>query len=397
VSRLYQARLRHARHFEGVLAEARELFASGGGGQQGGLARFEEERQNLFTAMRWASDLAGADDAAADLHIRFLTLGSQFLILRQPAAERARMLDAGVTAARRLGRLAFESLFLHQLSNAYFVTGDYQRAVELGAATNAVEYDLREIDDEALLLSYNSDPYADTARVTGEIDRKQAFYELTDLLHRHLEGITDAPAPQAETALRAIELAEAVLTGFRENGDKVSEAAALSALGMAYAEAGDFARAVEISQQGRRLYRELTDRRGEADLVGRLVWFYATLDDVRTASDLAAEALTLYRQAKDAGREMLAHATLGVLRSLTGEHRAAVEQHQRALELARGLGDSVYEAVILGQLAVCAEQLGDREQMLARSEEATAVLERAGREDAALLRRSLEAERARGT
>jgi tetratricopeptide (TPR) repeat protein len=397
VARLYQARLRHARHFEGVLVKARELFASAGGGQQGGLARFDEEQQNLLAALRWASDLAGGDDAAADLQIRFLTLGSQFLILRQHADERARMLDAGVRAARRLGRPAFESLFLRQLSDAYFVTGDYQRAVELGATINAVEYDLREIDDEALLLSYDGHPFADTARVMGEVDRKQAFYELTGLPHRRLEGIADAPAPQAETAPRAIELAEVSLAGFKENGDKVGKAAALSALGMSYADAGDFARAIDISQQGRRLYRELTDRRGEADLVGRLVWFYAALGDVRTASDLAAEALTLYRQSKDAGGEMLAHATLGVLCSLAAEHRAADEHYQRALGLARELGDLVYEAVILGKLAVCAEQLGDREQLLARSEEATAVLERAGREDASLLRRSVEAERPRGT
>lgn len=395
MSRLYEARLLHARHFEGVLAEARELFAGGGGGQQSGLARFEEEPQ-IFQAMSWASGLAATDDAAADLCIRFLTLGSQFLTLRQPAAERARMLDAGVEAARRLGRPAFESLFLQQLSNLYFVAGDYRRAVELGAAANAVEYDLRGID-EALLLSYNSDPYADAARVTGEIDRKQAFYELTGLLQRRLEGTADAPAPRDETAPRAIELAEASLKGFREKGDRVGEAAALSELGMGHALAGDFARAVEISRRGGLIYRELGDRRREADLVGRLVWFYATLGDVRAASDLAAEALTLYRGAKDAGGEMLAHAALGVLSSLAGGHRAAVEHHQRALELARRLGDTAHEAVILGQLAVCAEQLGDREQMLARSEEATAALERAGREDAGLLRRSLEAERARGT
>ena len=395
MSRTYEARLRHAQHFGGVLAEARRLFASANGGQQSGLTQFEKEQQNIFAAMRWAADLAGTDDAAADLHFRFLGLGSQFFILRQHTAERARMLDAGVTAARRLNRPAYESLFLRQLSNTYFVTGDYRRAVEFSAAANAVDYDLHEIEEEALLLSYEGHPFADAARVIGEIDHKEAFYELAGLLQRRLEGPAEAPAAQAETALQVIGLTEVSLRVFRENGDKVGEAAALATLGMAHADAGDFASAVKISQQGRRAFRELRDRQGEAYLVCRLVRFYAALDDVRTASALAEELLMPYRQAKDAGGEVLARASLGLLHSLAGEHHAAVEQHRRALEIARGLGDQMYEAVILGQLAVCAEQRGDREQMLARSEDAAVVLERAGHKDASLLRRSLEAERTR--
>lgn len=392
----YEARLRHARYFEGVLNEARKLDARGAG-QQGSLARFEQDRENILTALRWTTRLAG-DDAVADLCVRFLCIGSSFLILRQHSAERVGWLEAGLAAARRLNQPAFESLFLHQLGNAYFISGDCQRAVALSTEANAVEFDLRQIvDDDALLSSYGGGPYAEASYVIGEIDRKGAFYELVSLLHRRLEGgVDDEPASTVTDAQEGIELAQTALHGFRESGDKASEAAALAALGMASADAGDLARAIETSHQARRLYCELKDKRSEADTIGRLVWFYSTSNDQRRSFHLAAEALALYQQVPDAGGEMLAHATLGVLHSLACEHGHAVEHHQRALDLARRLGDTNYEAVILGQLSLCAELLGDRKQMLARAEEAAAVLERSGNHDVLLLKRALDAEKRKG-
>lgn len=394
----YEARLRHARYFEGVLNEARKLDARGEG-QQGGLALFEQDRENILSALRWTASLAGEDDAAADLCVRFLCVGSSFLILRQHSAERVGWLEAGLAAARRLNQPAFESLFLHQLGNAYFMSGDYQRAVALGAQANAVEFDLRQIvEDDALLSSYGGRSYAEAGYVAGEIDRKTAFYELAGLLQRRLEGgVDDEPASDETVARESIESAQTALHGFRKSGDKAGEAAALAGLSMAYADAGDFARAIETSQLARRVHCELKDRRSEADTVGRLVWFYSISNDRRRSFDLAAEALAIYRQVPDASGEMLAHATLGVLHSLVGEHGRAVEHHQRALDLARRLGDTNYEAVILSQLSLCAELLGDREQMLARAGEAAAVLERGGHHDATLLKQALDAEKRKGS
>jgi tetratricopeptide (TPR) repeat protein len=393
---VYEARLRHARYFEGVLGEARKLDARGEG-QPGDPALFEQDRENILAAIRWTTSLAGDDDAVADLCVRFLCIGSSFLILRQHSAERVGWLEAGLAAARRLNQPAFESLFLHQLGNAYFISGDYQKAVALGTEANGVEFDLRQVvDDGTLLSSYGGRLYAEAGYVIGEIDRKAAFYELVSLLHRRLEGGVDGEPASTETdAQEGIELAQAALHGFRESGDKASEAAALAALGMAYAGACDLARAIETSQQARRLYCELKDKRSEADTVGRLVWFYSLSNDQRRSFDLAVEALAIYRQVPDAGGEMLAHATLGVLHSLAREHVHAVEHHQRALDLARRLGDTNYEAVILGQLSLCAELLGDREQMLARAGEAVAVLKRSGHQDVVLLKQALDAEKSR--
>jgi tetratricopeptide (TPR) repeat protein len=371
---LYEVRLRHARYFEGVLAAAQELHARGAEWQKGGFEQFETEQLNILPALAWAAGLAERDDAAADLCIRFLAHGGSFLMLRHHPSERVRSLEAGLAAARRLRQAAFESLFLYQLSNAYFISGDYRKAVELGSAANAIEFDLSETTERALFLSGFDSPYAETAQVIGEVDRKSVFHELADLLHRRITGSVPA-STSVGTAAEAIELAEAALHGFRESGDRTGEAAALANLGAACAEAGDSGRAIETLVQARNLCRELKDKRGEANAISKLVPLYAASNDNPGSLDLATEVLTIYQELKDANGEMLSLMVLGVLQTLAGEYGSACEFHKRALVIARKLNDTNYEAVILSQINLCLEQSGGCEAMLTGAEEAALSLE----------------------
>lgn len=371
---LYEVRTRHARYFEGVLAAAQELHARGAELQKSGFEQFETEQLNILSALAWAAGLAERDDAAGDLCIRFLAHGDSFFMLRHHPSERVRSLEVGLAAARRLRRTAFESLFLYQLSNAYFISGDYRKAVELSSAANAIEFDLSETAERTLFLSSFDSPYAGTAQVMGEVDRKGAFYKLADLLHERLTGSVLA-STSVETSAEAIELAEAALRGFRERGDRTGEAAALANLGAACAEAGDSVRAIETLLQARNLCRELKDKRGEANTISKLVPLYAATNANRRSLDLATEALAIYQGFKDANGEMLSLMALGVLQTLAGEYGSACEFHKRALVIARKLDDTNYEAVILSQINLCLEQAGGRDEMLTEAEVAALSLE----------------------
>ena len=389
MSSLYEARLRHARYFESVLAAAQESCVRGAEWQKRGVEQFDSNELNIMTALAWATARAGLDDATDLLCIRYLSLGSSFFTQRQHLNERVRSLEAGLAAARRLRQLSFESLFLHQLSNAYFMLGDYERAVELGRAANAVKLDFREMDEHVLLSSILCSPYGEAVRVIGEVNRKEAFYELADALHRLIEG-GEAPSPAREAASGSIELAQEALRGFQESGDVTGEAASLASLGAAYAEACDTTRAIETYLRARHLYRELKDKRSEADTISSLVRLYAASNDSGKSLELAEEMLKLYRQVCDASGEMLSLATLGVLHSSAGDYSRALEFHRSAVDIARRLDDTNFEAVILSQIGLCCEQLGEAGRMLAATEEKPGIPERDDYHDTALSKRLVE-------
>jgi len=378
--RLYQAGLRHAQYYEVVLRAARDLSAQGREEFKQALRQFEKDQQNILLALSWAGNQAAGDDAAAQLCHRLLAAGDPFWMARRHLHERIRWLELGRAAARRLGQSAFEGFYLKKLSDAYFISGDYEQALALGAEALSAGFDLQGSVDEALLLCDFSVPSVEIGEVFGEIERTDAFYRLFDLLHRKtggagagLQRADDEDA--ASTTRQAIELYAASAQSYAQSGDLAGEAKARASLANSYAALGEYQRAIETYRRALKINHELGDQRSRAVIQGILGWLYAALDKMPESVELLTAALATYRRIEDRRGEYLALGGLGAVHAIRGEHDRALDFYHQARGLARELKDVKAESLILSHISLSYESLGDSEQSLAAAVELARLLE----------------------
>src|SRR4051794_27398240 len=74
--KLFDAELRHARHYLQLTWAANALFDSGGEGMGEGLRRFREALPNIERARSWSAEASVHDSRAADLWVEWPTAGA---------------------------------------------------------------------------------------------------------------------------------------------------------------------------------------------------------------------------------------------------------------------------------------------------------------------------------
>jgi tetratricopeptide (TPR) repeat protein len=141
-------------------------------------------------------------------------------------------------------------------------------------------------------------------------------------------------------------------------GDPTGQAHALTGLGAAHVQLGQYGPAVEHLQQALHLFRQAGDPAGQAGTLNNLGTIEARLGRYRPATDHYQHALTLFRQAGDQTGEAYALTSFGLVETMLGRYQSATEHHQRALTLFRQADDRTGEARALGGLGDIEVRLG---------------------------------------
>ena len=179
-----------------------------------------------------------------------------------------------------------------------------------------------------------------------------------------LLGANDFETGHLEEALQADEQA---LRHFRESGDRIGEARALSHLADVYGARGRLAEYIEAERTALQLYDELGSFRATSSLVG-LADAYRQLGEYDLSRDMLDRALRLVDANPDPLIRGYALFLLGHWQRERGERPAARSSYEEA----RSLGEKLREPALLGEprrgLALLALEAGDLPEAFRQAE-----------------------------
>lgn len=320
---LFTARLRHARHYVEVAAEAELRYRQGGIGQLDGLARFDQERAQIDAAWLWARTQPPSEDvdvllssfAYATVEIGDLRYGKR--------DERIPQLEAALAAARRWEATELAAAWLGNLGLAYHYSGELRVAI----AYHAQHLELAQ-------------KIGDTVGIVNA---------LTNIGMASF-GLLDYP-----TARQSYEAALALA---QEHGDERGVALSLGHLGPVYLALGEVERAEESLRQGISAAQALGDRRLEAATLGDLGNLHYEQGDAAAALALYQQQLAIVRELGNRRAEAIAHSNLGNAALALGDATQAEHSYRTALERALEAGEQRVTAIVGWNLALRLEQRG---------------------------------------
>jgi tetratricopeptide (TPR) repeat protein len=360
--RLAAAADRHAAHYLEMGARADDLYAQGGDGVLAGLRKFDAAWPHLQAAF---ARVQGRDDKPAARWLSQLDgRMASVLHLRLPPHERIPVLEAALSAARRLGDRLGKEVHLGNLGTVYADLGDarraigyYEQALEIARQIGNRRHEgnhLGNLGNTYFLLGntqWSIGCYEQALEIAREIgDRRGEEGRLGSLGNACLD---------LGDARRAIGYYEQALEIARQIGDRLGEGNALSNLGRAYFELGDTRRAIGYYGQALEIDREIGDRRGESADLGNLGLAYVALPEAQQAIDYYEQALEIAREIGDRRNEGAWLGSLGNAYVRLGDARRAIGYHEQALEIAREIGHRHLEGNTLANLGLLAEEQGD--------------------------------------
>lgn len=118
---------------------------------------------------------------------------------------------------------------------------------------------------------------------------------------------------------------------FERLGNKLRQAHALQALGLAYRKKGLIDKALQTLQETLRLAREIENKELQANASNNLGAVYGILADYATAAGLITESIELYRELRDTLGEAAALSNFALIASLNNDYEQAIKLYQEAL------------------------------------------------------------------
>jgi len=360
----YEASLRHARHYLETVWRADELYKKGGDCLMSGLALFDLERGNIEEGQAWAAEGSAKDDAAAEACNDYPNAGAYCLGLRQHARECIAWLEAGLKAARRLGKRDHEGNHLGNLGIYYLRLGDCRRAIGYHEQHLKIAREIGDQRGEGIAMGNLGADY----RRLGEYQRAiecygQALKIAREIGNKRGEGNALGNLGGVYQSLgeyrRGIEFCEKQLQIVCETGDRQGESNALGSLGVAYRSLGEYMRATCYFEQSLGISREIGDRWNESTALGNLANVYLSLGDYRQAIECHGRRLEIAREIGDLHGEGTSLGGLGIAHKNLGEFRRAIEYHEKHLKVVRQIGDREGEGAALGNLGVAYRNLGE--------------------------------------
>jgi tetratricopeptide (TPR) repeat protein len=193
----------------------------------------------------------------------------------------------------------------------------------------------------------------------------------------HLSAIGLAYADLGDFC-KAIEYHKQALAISREIGNKHGVGAVLGNLGNAYRLLGDVRKAIEYHEKALAIFREIGDKRGEGANLGNLGNAYDDLGDLRNAIKYYEHALAIDHEIGDKRNEGKWLDNLGNSYNSLGDFQKAIEYHEQGLSIAREIGDRQGEGYCLGNLGIAYKNLGDAHKAIEYHEQALSLVREIG-------------------
>ena len=250
-----------------------------------------------------------------------------------------------------------------------------------------VEQDGERITD--CLLAWVQDPAGqlDEERVRSQWPNARGYRRLGPRLFLVEGGLpgdsqaTDPELPPVDGHPRS--QAEQALVDARNRGDRAVEATAMADLGVILLNEGRPREAVGLLEQALAMAGPLGDAARAGDIASNLALALLYIQQPGRARPLLEQEMARARTASDLPAEKLVAERLGLLASATGDPRGALNWFERALALTRRVGDRHQEANLLWLQAIQLAELQQRDDAIARGQEAIALFTALGKPQAA--------------
>ena len=161
---------------------------------------------------------------------------------------------------------------------------------------------------------------------------------------------------------KAIEFHLKSLKIAKEIGDKSAEGGACTNLGSAYEFLGDYEKAIEYHQQSLSIAEEFAEKGSQGKAYANLGNVHYSLGDYRKAIEFHQQSLSIAKEIKDKGSQGKVNLNLGCLYDRLGDYRKAIEFHQQSLSIAKEIRQKGLERKAHGNLGLIFENLHDFRQ-----------------------------------
>lgn len=165
---------------------------------------------------------------------------------------------------------------------------------------------------------------------------------------------------------------------WRDSGDRIAEAGALSALAFIYLELGDGQQALALYEQAAQFYRALGIPGDEAHVLTFTGIAYKLLGEKRQAIERLNQAATLCRTIGSRKGEAFALSVIAAVYESIGERQQAQDSYDRSLSLCRAVGDRHLEGSLLIALGNFHAAFGDKQKAVEFYAQAVELYRRMG-------------------
>lgn len=342
----FDAQLRHARHFKGILRKAEVWQDEGGDGILRGLDLLDAVWSDILADRAWLEAHAADDLALAELCSDYLWAGGRILCLRVPAPMRVRWQETALAASRRVGDRSAQVHHLAYLGWARASAGEPTAGIRLCTQSLKIAGEIGYLEGQRISLLF----LGSSCVLLGE--------------HR-----------------RSIEMFERALTLSRRLANRRSEGLVLCSLGEVYFGLGDLSRALEILKQSLSTTREVGDRYGEGTTLGDLGAVYLELGEPTRALEFIDQCLVTARGLGNRYGEAMSLCNMADAYTDLGDPHRAIELAEQGMSIGVECGRRRLEAIGLFRLGRARMVLGDKSRAMARLEQSRLIFGEMGARD----------------
>ncbi|MCL1464850.1 tetratricopeptide repeat protein [Argonema galeatum] len=176
-----------------------------------------------------------------------------------------------------------------------------------------------------------------------------------------------------------VSLYEQLVQAWQPNeSEKVTFAAAINNLGLAYNAVSKYQQAIELFDRLLVIAVDSGDRKNQANALGNLGFAYNNLGQYNEAIKYLEQALQIDRKTGDIGGTAKSLNHLGNAYDNLGEYQQAIHYYQQCLNIAMEIRDRREEANALGNLGLVYKNLGQYQQAIEFIEKAIEIDEETG-------------------
>ena len=371
------AQQRHARHYQELLRNSRDLYLQGGESLSKGLALFDADWINMREGQKWTATNTAKSDEIANICSNFAGAGS-ILGLRLRPLENIEWLKSALIAARQIGNHEAEGVHLGNLGNAYNALGDTKKAMDCFKLRLTSVQEIGDKQGESNALGNLGCAYSAIGNFPEALQYHQHALDI-DRAIGYSRGECAALGNIGIIHLdlgdprKAIECFKDALTIARSIGGRREEGNFLGNLGIAYKNLGETRTAIEYYELQLAIASELKDRLGEGNALGNLGIAYKSLGDIGKAIEYSEKQLVVARYIGDRRGEGNALGNLGNAYSSRGDFFRAIEYHERALAIDREIDNKLGEGNDLGNLGFVHFQLDKPQNAIEYYEQALKI------------------------
>lgn len=181
---------------------------------------------------------------------------------------------------------------------------------------------------------------------------------------------------QAGQFQTAIQLLQEALIIYREIGDRDSEGATLSNLGLINRNLGRYPQALVYYQQALSIAKDTASHESEGIILNNIGVLYNVLGQYSQALDYHQQALAIARELGSRAEEGENLNNIGMVYRHLEQYQQALDYHQQALAIRRELGNLVGEGVTLTNIGLDYHELKQYPQALNYYEQALAIAQK---------------------